>query len=71
MVQLINLNSLVAAIIFSVLGLGIFGLGFYVFDKLTPYNLWKEIIEKQNLPLAIVVGAGSIGICVIIASAIH
>jgi uncharacterized membrane protein YjfL (UPF0719 family) len=37
----------------------------------TPYHLWKEIIEEHNTSLAIVVGAMSIGIALIISSAIH
>jgi uncharacterized membrane protein YjfL (UPF0719 family) len=45
--------------------------GFFVFDKLTPYALWKEIVEEKNVALAIVVGAVSIGLCLIISSAIH
>jgi uncharacterized membrane protein YjfL (UPF0719 family) len=42
-----------------------------VIDKLTPYNLWNEIIEKQNLALALVVASMSLGICIIVAAAIH
>ena len=34
-------------------------------------QLWREITEKQNRALAIVVGALSIGICMIISAAIH
>jgi hypothetical protein len=33
--------------------------------------LWGEIVEKQNVALALVVAAMSLGICVIIAAAIH
>jgi uncharacterized membrane protein YjfL (UPF0719 family) len=61
------LNSL----IYSVLGLVVFCVGFVVIDKLTPYNLWEEIVKEKNMALAIVVGSVSIGICLIIASAIH
>ena len=38
---------------------------------ITTYKLWKEIIEERNSALAIVVGAMSLGICLIIAAAIH
>ena len=40
-------------------------------DKLTPYHLWNEICEEQNTALAIMVGAMSIGMCIIIAAAVH
>jgi uncharacterized membrane protein YjfL (UPF0719 family) len=44
---------------------------FVVIDKLTPYNLWEEIVEKKNLALAVVVGAMFIAIGQIVAAAIH
>jgi uncharacterized membrane protein YjfL (UPF0719 family) len=40
-------------------------------DNFTPYNLWKEIVEEKNTALAILIGAMSIGMCVIIAAAVH
>jgi uncharacterized membrane protein YjfL (UPF0719 family) len=38
---------------------------------MTPYDLWKEIAQERNLALAILIGALSLGISVIIAAAIH
>ena len=67
----VNLNYIVNSVVFSVLGLLVFAVGFWVFDRFTPYNLWKEINQDKNVALAIVVGSISIGICIIIASAIH
>lgn len=58
------------AILFSFIGLVIYGVGFYIFDRLTPYKLWEEIIKERNQALAIVVGAASIGISIIIAAAV-
>ena len=59
------------SIVYALIGVAIFGLCFVVMDKLTPYKLWEEIIEKQNLALALVVAAMSLGICIIVAAAIH
>ena len=59
------------AIVYSVLGIVIFSLAFIIVDKLTPYDLWKEVCENRNTALAIMVGAMSIGICIIIAAAVH
>ena len=64
-------SSLLNSIVFSILGVVVFGLSFAVIDTLTPYNLWKEISQDKNVALAIVVGAMSLGICTIIAAAIH
>lgn len=68
---LINLQHLVNAILYSMLGLSVLVGGFWVMDQLTPYDLWKGIIEEKNTALATIVGALSIGISMIIASAIH
>lgn len=67
---IIELHAIAGALFFSFAGLVIFGVGFLIFDKLTPYHLWKEIIEDKNVALAIVVGAVSLGICQIISAAI-
>lgn len=59
------------ALVYAVLGILIFVLAFALLDKMTPYALWKEIVEEKNVALAILVGAMSIGMCIIIASAVH
>jgi putative membrane protein len=68
---MVNIGFLVNAIVFAFLGVIIFWVSFLIIDKLTPYHLWKEILEEQNTALAIVVGAMSLGVCIIIAAAIH
>ena len=60
-----------AALVFALIGIVIFVGAFVVIDRLTPYDLWKEIVEEKNLALAVLVGAMSIGICIIIAAAVH
>lgn len=62
---------LLNAVVFAALGILIFCLAFALIDKLTPYHLWKEIVEDKNVALAILVGAMSIGMCIIIAAAVH
>jgi putative membrane protein len=62
---------LINAIVYSILGIIIFVLAFIVVDKMTPYDLWREICENRNTALAIMVGAMSIGVCIIIAAAVH
>lgn len=59
------------SILFALIGIVIFWLSFVIIDKLTPYDLWQEIVEKQNLALGVVVGAMCLGISVIVAAAIH
>lgn len=69
--ELINLKDVVAALLYSCIGIVIFCLAFIIVDKLTPYDLWRELIEKKNTALAMVVAGIAVGICMIIAAAIH
>ena len=62
---------LLGSAVYTLLGVLMFWLCFLIIDKLTPYNLWEEIVEKQNKALAMVVAAMSLGICIIVAAAIH
>ncbi|WP_296448129.1 DUF350 domain-containing protein [Rhodoferax sp. UBA5149] len=64
-------GAFLGSIVFALMGVIIFWLSFMIIDKLTPYKLWEEIIEKQNVALALVVAAMSLGICIIVAAAIH
>lgn len=63
--------QMLAALIYAAIGLVIFAAAFVVVDRLTPYSLWRELIDEHNTALAIVVGAVAIGISLIVASAIR
>ena len=67
----IQLNNVVNAVVYAAIGIVIFLAAFLVLDKVTPYNLWKEIVQEHNTALAILLGGMSLGICVIIAAAVH
>ena len=69
--DLINPQILINSLVFSLLGVVVFWISFVIIDKITPYDLWKEIIEKRNQPLATIVAAMCLGIAIIVAAAIH
>jgi len=69
--EIINLKYLVASVVYSLLGIIILVVCFVIVEKITPENLWRQIIEKQNTALAIVAAAFMIAIAIIISSAIH
>ncbi len=69
--ELLNPGVIAASLVFALLGVAVFWLCFVIIDKITPYHLWDQIVEKQNLALALVVASMSLGICIIIAAAIH
>jgi len=62
---------LLNALIFAVLGLLVFAAALSVIDRFTPARIWKAIVEEKNIALAILVGAISIGMCLIVAAAMH
>lgn len=64
-------QNLANSLIFSLLGVSVFWLCFILIDKLTPYDLWREIVEENNTSLAIVAAAMCLGIAIIVAAAIH
>ena len=45
------------SMLFALIGVLVFWVSFLIIDKLTPYDLWGEIVEKRNVALAIVIGA--------------
>lgn len=59
------------SILYALIGVVVFWLAFIVIDKITPYDLWEELVEKQNVALGIVVGAMCLGISIIVAAAVH
>jgi putative membrane protein len=59
------------SILYALIGVVVFWISFAIVDKLTPYDLWGELVEKKNVALAIVVGAKCIAIGLIVSAAIH
>jgi putative membrane protein len=64
-------QALVLAVVFSLVGIAVFGLAFFVITKLTPFSIRKEIEEDQNTALGIIIGSVVIGLSIIIAASIH
>ena len=63
-------QHLLAAIIFSIVGVIVFFASLLLMEKLTPFSIIKEIGEEHNMAVAIIVGAIVLGIAVIIAAAV-
>lgn len=56
---------------YALMGVVLFWVCFVIVDKLTPYDLWGQIVEEKNVALAIVVGAMCLAIGLIVSAAIH
>lgn len=57
--------------IYALIGVFVFWVSFVIVDKVTPYDLWDEIVRQKNVALAIVVGSVAIAIGLIVAAAIQ
>jgi uncharacterized membrane protein YjfL (UPF0719 family) len=71
MLEYLKPAALIGSLVYSFLGVVFMVAAFVVIDKLTPYHLWQELIEKKNQPLATVVAAMTLAIAIIVAAAIH
>lgn len=63
-------QHLLAAIVFSLVGIVVFMLCLLLIEKLAPFSIIKEIEEDQNQALGTIIGAMVLGISIIIAAAI-
>jgi uncharacterized membrane protein YjfL (UPF0719 family) len=59
------------SVFYAFIGVLILWVCFILFDKLTPYRLWEELVDKKNVALAIVVGSMCIAIGLIVSAAVH
>jgi uncharacterized membrane protein YjfL (UPF0719 family) len=65
-------QALANSILYSFLGIAILLVAFVLVEVLTPkHNLRREILEKQNIAVAVLAGFFMLAVAIIIASAIH
>lgn len=71
----LQLNGLaeliIATLAFSILGILLFALAFWIIVKVAPFSVRKELEDDQNVALGIVIGAVIIGIALIVSAAVH
>jgi uncharacterized membrane protein YjfL (UPF0719 family) len=69
--NLLDVGNLLGALVYSLIGIALFGLAYVVIVKVSPFSIRKEIEEDQNTALGIIIGAVIIGIALIISAAVH
>ena len=62
--------AVLSTLLFGLIGIVLAIVGFKLFDAATPFNLEREICEKQNLAVGILSAAIVLGICIIIAATV-
>lgn len=56
-------------LLFSLIGIAVAIVGYRLFDKFTPGDLHREIVENKNVAAAMIGGAVILGVCIIVAAA--
>jgi uncharacterized membrane protein YjfL (UPF0719 family) len=60
---------LLALWVFGLSGIALLYIGYWVFDKLTPgVHFTRELVEKENKAVAIMIGSVLIGVSLIVAA---
>lgn len=67
---MVLMNQVIAAVIFTLIGVVFFGVAFFVITKMVPFSIRKEIEEDQNTSLGIILGSVIIGLALIVAAAV-
>jgi putative membrane protein len=63
-------EAAISSAVFAGIGLVVFGIAFWLMNKLAPFPVKKEIEEDQNVALAIIMAGVIIGVSLIIAAAV-
>jgi len=67
--QMVDL--VVETLAFTLIGLILFAIAFWVIVKVSPFSIRKELEDDQNIALGIVIASVIIGIALIVSAAIH
>ena len=59
------------ALLFTAVGIVAFAVAFAILAKAAPFDLWREIARERNVAAAVLAGAVALGLCWIIAAAMH
>jgi len=65
------IHTFLVTLAYTIFGLVVFAVAFWIIVKSTPFSIRKEIEEDQNISLAILIGSVMLGLAIIIASTIH
>jgi putative membrane protein len=63
-------DAVVSSSVFAGIGLIVFGVAFWIMNKVSPFSIKKEIEEDHNVALAVIMAGVIIGVSLIISSAI-
>jgi uncharacterized membrane protein YjfL (UPF0719 family) len=65
------LNVFLNTLIYTVFGVIVFGVSFWIMVKISPFPIRKELETDHNTAVAILMGSVILGLAIIIAAALH
>ncbi|HEX8255613.1 MAG TPA: DUF350 domain-containing protein [Thermoanaerobaculia bacterium] len=65
------LNVFINTLIYTLFGVIVFGLSFWMMVKISPFPIRKELETDHNTAVAILMGSVILGLAIIIAAALH
>jgi uncharacterized membrane protein YjfL (UPF0719 family) len=70
-IEWLHPDVIAGTVLYALIGVVVLCVSFVIIDKMTPYDLWKGLVEEKNMALAIAVAGMFIALGLIIAAAIH
>lgn len=67
----LNPTTFLSTLVYTIFGVIVFGLAFWVMVKVSPFPIRKEIETDHNTAVAILMAAVILGLSIIIAAALH
>ncbi|HYO78752.1 MAG TPA: DUF350 domain-containing protein [Thermoanaerobaculia bacterium] len=65
------LNVFLNTLIYTLFGVIVFGVSFWLMVKISPFPIRKELETDHNTAVAILMGSVILGLAIIIAAALH
>ena len=66
-----NMSVFLNTLIYTIFGVIVFGISFWVMVKVSPFSVRQEIEGDHNTALAILMASVILGLAIIIAAALH
>ncbi len=58
--------NIVSTVLYCFVGFGLLGIGYKVFEFITPYDFDRQITEDKNIPLGIIAGCVIVSVALIV-----
>lgn len=65
------MQTFLSTLVYTVFGVIVFGLAFWLMVKISPFSIRQELETDHNTAIAILMGAVILGLSIIIAAALH